>query len=363
LRGRNPPLLVFSAVLQASIRRHEAAMNNGPAILVTGGAGYIGSHCCRALVAAGCHPVVFDNFSTGHRSFVDGSLVTGDLLDKTALARAFAQHDVAAVMHFAASSLVGESVVDPQKYYANNVAGTLSLLEAMREARCNRLVFSSTGAVYGNADSKALPESHACVPINPYGASKWMIERILADYRSAYGLGAFCLRYFNASGADASGRIGELRDHETHLIPRAMMALQGHIEDFAVFGDDYGTPDGTAIRDYIHVTDLAAAHVLALRLLMQGHCGAALNLGTGSGFSVRQILRAIAAETGREVPHAVKPRRSGDPTYLVADPSAARETLKFQPAHSDLATIIRTAWAWHRKAHPLKMSKPLSPAA
>jgi UDP-glucose 4-epimerase len=333
-------------------------MNDRPAILVTGGAGYIGSHCCRALAAAGYHPVVFDNFSTGHRSFVKGSLVAGDLMDKAALASAFGQHDIIAVMHFAAASLVGESVADPRKYYWNNVVGTLSLLDAMREAGCNRLVFSSTGAVYGNADSKALPETYTCAPINPYGASKWMIERILADYRSAYGLGSFCLRYFNASGAAASGDIGELRENETHLIPRAMMALQGHIGDFAVFGDDYDTPDGTAIRDYIHVTDLAAAHLLALQLLMQGHSGGALNLGTGTGFSVREILAAIAAETGREVPHVVKPRRPGDPTYLVANPAAARETLTFRPAHSDLATVIRTAWAWHQKAHPLKTSEP-----
>jgi UDP-glucose-4-epimerase GalE len=329
-------------------------MNDRPAILVTGGAGYIGSHCCRALAAAGYHPVTYDNFSTGHRSFVTGSLVVGDLSDKAALGRALAQHDIVAVMHFAASSLVGESVVDPQKYYINNLAGTLSLLDAMREAGCHRLVFSSTGAVYGNADSKALPENYACAPINPYGASKWMIERILADYRGAYGLGSFALRYFNASGADAAGGIGELRDPETHLIPRAMMALQGHVPDFAVFGDDYDTPDGTAIRDYIHVTDLAAAHVVALQLLMQGHSGGVFNLGTGAGFSVREILAAIAAETGRAVPHVVKPRRSGDPTYLVADPTASRETLKFKPAHSDLATIIRTAWAWHQTAHPLK---------
>jgi UDP-glucose 4-epimerase len=329
-------------------------MDDRPAVLVTGGAGYIGSHCCRALDAAGYHPVVYDNFSTGHRSFVAGSLVCGDLRDGSRLAHAFAQHDIVAVMHFAASSLVGESVADPHKYYTNNLAGTLSLLDAMREAGCNRLVFSSTGAVYGNADSKALPESFACEPINPYGASKWMIERMLADYRSAYGLGSFSLRYFNASGADPSGGIGEFREVETHLIPRAMMALQGHISDFAVFGDDYNTPDGTAIRDYIHVTDLAAAHVLALKLLMQGHTGAACNLGTGTGFSVREILAAIAAETGREVPHVVKPRRAGDPAYLVADPTAARETLQFRPVHSDLATIVRTAWAWHQKAHPPK---------
>lgn len=336
-------------------------MSNDPAVLVTGGAGYIGSHGCRALLAAGYRPVVFDNFSTGHRSFVAGSLVTGDLLDRAALDRVFAEHEIAAVMHFAASSLVGESVADPQKYYVNNVAGTLSLLQAMRAAGCHRLVFSSTGAVYGNADSKALPETYPCAPINPYGASKWMIERMLADYRSAYGFGAFCLRYFNASGADPAGGIGELRDNETHLIPRAMMALQGHVPDFAVFGDDYDTPDGTAIRDYIHVTDLAAAHVAALELLLQGHRGGAFNLGTGTGFSVREILSAIAAETGREVPHVVKPRRPGDPTYLVADPTAARDILKFRAAHSDLATIIRTAWAWHQTAHPLK--KPLPPAA
>lgn len=330
-------------------------MNDRPAVLVTGGAGYIGSHCCRALMAAGYLPVVFDNFSTGHRHFVTGPLVAGDLADKATLAGAFARHRIVAVMHFAASSLVGESVADPQKYYLNNLAGTLSLLEAMREAGCYRLVFSSTGAVYGNADSSALPENHPCAPINPYGASKWMAERVLSDYRGAYGLGSFALRYFNASGADASGDIGELRDNETHLIPRAMMALQGHVPDFAVFGNDYDTPDGTAIRDYIHVTDLAAAHVMALQLLLQGHHGGAFNLGTGTGYSVREILGAIAAETGRAVPHAVKPRRSGDPTYLVADPGAARETLKFRTLHSDLPTIIRTAWAWHRKAHPLKV--------
>jgi len=329
-------------------------MSNPAAILVTGGAGYIGSHASRALAEAGYRPIVYDNLSTGHKSFVSGPLVVGDLLDKATLVRTFAQHDIAAVMHFAAASLVGESMTDPQKYYINNVNGTLSLLTAMREAGCHRLVFSSTGAVYGHADSKALPESYPCAPINTYGATKWMIERMLADYRSAYGFGAFCLRYFNASGADAKGGIGELRDNETHLIPRAMMTLQGHLSDFAVFGDDYETPDGTAIRDYIHVTDLAAAHVAALKLLMQGHQGGAFNLGTGKGFSVREILSAIAAQTGRELPHVVKPRRPGDPAYLVADASAARDVLQFTPRHSDLPTIIRTAWAWHQKAHPRK---------
>src|SRR4051812_25301849 len=336
-------------------------MNASPAVLVTGGAGYIGSHCCRALQAAGYHPIVYDNFSTGHRGFVTGSVVTGDLKDRARLNHAFAQYNIVAVMHFAASSLVGESVADPRKYYMNNLSGTLSLLDAMRDAGCRRLVFSSTGAVYGNADSRALSERLSCEPINPYGASKWMIERILRDYRSAYGLGSFALRYFNASGADPAGGIGELRDNETHLIPRAMMALQGHLADFAVFGDDYDTPDGTAVRDYIHVSDLAAAHVLALKLLLQGHGGGAYNLGTGTGFSVRQILLAIAAEPGRAVPHVIKPRRPGDPAWLVADPTAARETLQFRPVHSDLATIVRTAWAWHQTAHPARAD--LSPAA
>jgi UDP-glucose 4-epimerase len=329
-------------------------MTDRPTVLVTGGAGYIGSHACRALTAAGYQAVVYDNLSTGHRRFVSGPIVTGDLLDEAALARAFAEYEVSAVMHFAAASLVGESVADPQKYYINNVQGTLTLLQAMRQAGCKRIVFSSTGAVYGNADSKALPENFPCAPINPYGASKWMIERMLADYRAAYGFGAFCLRYFNASGADPAGGIGELRDNETHLIPRAMMALQGHVGDFAVFGDDYDTPDGTAIRDYVHVTDLAAAHVAALKLLLEGDAGGSFNLGTGAGFSVREILSAIRQETGREVPHVVKPRRPGDPTYLVADPSAARKVLNFVPRHSDLPTIVRTAWAWHQTAHPLR---------
>lgn len=329
-------------------------MNDRPAVLVTGGAGYIGAHGCKALQAAGFLPVVYDNFSTGHRSFVTGPFVEGDLHDRDALASAFRQYPIVAVMHFAAASLVGESMVDPHKYYFNNVGGTLALLDAMRAAGCNRLVFSSTGAVYGNADSKALPETYPCQPINPYGRSKLMIEQMLDDHRRAYGFGAFCLRYFNASGADASATIGELRDPETHLIPRAMMALQGHVPDFAVFGDDYDTPDGTAIRDYIHVTDLAAAHVKALTLLLAGQTGGSFNLGTGHGFSVKEILAAIATVTGREVPHRIEPRRSGDPTYLVADPSAARNVLDFRPSHSDLTTIVSSAWAWHQRAHSRK---------
>ncbi|MEH6950104.1 UDP-glucose 4-epimerase GalE [Nitrobacter sp. NHB1] len=329
-------------------------MGHKTCILVTGGAGYIGSHCCRALTAAGYEPIVYDNLSTGHRSFVSGEMVVGDLIQKEKIVAALRKYNIAAVMHFAAASLVGESVADPQKYYVNNVVGTLSLLQAMRDAGCLRIVFSSTGAVYGDADSKALPENFPCNPINPYGASKWMIERILTDYRLAYGFGAFCLRYFNASGADPAGDIGECRSNETHLIPRAMMALQGYIDDFAIFGDDYDTPDKTAIRDYIHVCDLAAAHVAALKRLQEGHSGGSFNLGTGSGFSVREILATIKCVTGRDVPHSVKPRRPGDPTYLVADSSAAREILGFTPNYSELSTIVETAWTWHKKAHPAK---------
>jgi UDP-glucose-4-epimerase GalE len=256
-------------------------------------------------------------------------------------------------MHFAAFSAVGESVVDPQKYYQNNLVGTLGLLQAMRETDVLKLVFSSTGAVYGQADSKPITEAAAGRPINPYGLSKWMIEQVLADYRRAYGLNSFCLRYFNACGDDPGGAIGELRDPETHLIPRAMMALQGYV-DFSVFGDDYATADGTAIRDYIHVMDLASAHILALDHLLKGHEGGAFNLGTGSGFSVLQILNAIEQEVGRAVPRVIRERRAGDPEFLVADPSAANRVLGFQPSRSDLATIVRDAWAWHRKAHPLR---------
>jgi UDP-glucose-4-epimerase GalE len=212
---------------------------------------------------------------------------------------------------------------------------------------------SQTPARGLDVPSGLVSETRECKPINPYGASKWTIERLLADYEFAYGLTSFRLRYFNACGADESASIGELRTSETHLIPRAMMALQGHLADFAIFGDDYPTPDGTAIRDYIHVTDLADAHVSALRLLLKGYKGGSFNLGTGSGFSVRQVLAAIAAETGREVPWTVKPRRPGDPAELVSDPSRARRTLDFSPVNSDLTTIVRSAWAWHRNAHPL----------
>jgi UDP-glucose 4-epimerase/UDP-arabinose 4-epimerase len=328
-------------------------MAQSPAILVTGGAGYIGAHCCKALSEAGFVPVCFDNLSTGHRDFVKwGPFIEGDVGDMPRLADAIAAHQVVAVMHFAAFSQVGESVNDPQKYYLNNVGGTLSLLRAMLGQGCNRLVFSSTGAVYGDAGRDPISEGAAGAAVNPYGASKWMIEQILADYRRAYGMNSFCLRYFNACGAESSGSIGELRDPETHLIPRAMMTLQGHVSDFAIFGEDYETPDGTAIRDYIHVVDLAAAHVRAVHALLDGSRGGHYNLGTGSGFSVREVLAAIERETGLKIPLVTKARRAGDPPILVADPSAARADLGFLPACSNLPTIVRSSWAWHQLAHP-----------
>jgi UDP-glucose-4-epimerase GalE len=330
---------------------------NSRSILVTGGAGYIGSHCCKALHEAGYQPICFDNFSSGRREFVKwGPLIEGDVHDSDLLFHALKENKVAAVMHFAASSAVGESIVDPQKYYFNNVAGTLSLLRSMREAGCLQLVFSSTGAVYGDTGPALIREAAPKVPINPYGSSKLMIETILNDYRRAYGLNSVCLRYFNASGADLSSSIGELHDPETHLIPRALLTLQGHITDFEIFGADHPTPDGTAIRDYIHVVDLARAHILSLDMLNSGHQGGVFNLGTGRGYSVREILDAVSQETGRIVPSVVRPRRTGDPSVLVADPSAARDALRFTPQSSDISTIVKSAWAWHLKAHPMRKS-------
>lgn len=323
------------------------------AVLVAGGAGYVGAHTCKSLARAGFLPVVLDNLSTGHRDFVRwGPLVQADLHDTSTITDTIRRHDCVAVLHFAAFALVGESVTDPAKYYDNNVAGTLSLLAGMRAAGCDALVFSSTCAVYGQPAQVPIVEDTRPDPINPYGATKLMVERILSDFRPAYGLRSIALRYFNACGADPDSEIGELRDPETHLIPRAMMALQGYISDFAVFGSDFDTPDGTAIRDYVHVADLADAHVAALRHLLSGAPGGVFNLGTGRGNSVREVLDAIEREAGERLPEVTGPRRAGDPAVLVADPVRARNELGFDPMHSDLATIVRTAWAWHRRMHP-----------
>jgi UDP-glucose-4-epimerase GalE len=324
-----------------------------PKVLVVGGAGYVGANTCKALQSAGYIPVVFDNLSTGHHDFVRwGHLVVGDIRDSTAVRDAINAHQIEAVLHFAACAYVGESVTDPQKYYDNNVTGTLSLLRGMLDANCRQLVFSSTCAIYGQPENVPISEGTPSNPVNPYGASKLMVERILSDYRRAYDVRSIALRYFNASGADLNGEIGELRDPETHLIPRAMMAIQGYIDDFQVFGADFPTEDGTAVRDYIHVADLATAHVSGVSRLMAGLAGGAFNLGTEVGYSVKAVLEAIELETGAKLPAANGARREGDPAVLVADATQARDVLGFVPRHSDLQTIVRTAWAWHKHAHP-----------
>lgn len=333
-------------------------------VLVVGGAGYIGSHTCKALARAGLDPVSFDDLSTGHAEFVKwGPLVVGNIEDSDRLDDAFRRYRPMAVLHFAARAYVGESVTDPSSYYRTNVVGTLSLLEAMRRADVKRLVLSSTCAVYGQPDTCPITEATQPRPINPYGATKLMAERILADYRSAYGLSFIALRYFNACGADPDGEIGELRDPETHLIPRAIMALQGHIDDFSVFGNDFETPDGTAVRDYIHVSDLAEAHLAAVKAVAVANRGDIYNLGTGHGISVGQVLHAVAAHAGRACPAVIGRRREGDPSRLVADPTRARQELSFEPRYSDLDTIVGTAWAWHRRAHPARNGAPSRAAA
>jgi len=329
----------------------------GQPVLVIGGAGYIGAHTCKALAAAGYKPVTFDNLSTGYEDFVKwGPLVKGEIADTAAIRQAIETHNIEAIIHFAALAFIGESVSHPQDYYETNVAGSLSVLKAMRQTGIDKIVFSSTCAVYGQPERIPVTEREAPASITPYGASKLMVEQIMRDFRSAYGLKFIALRYFNASGADPDAEIGELRDPETHIIPRAMMALQGYLDDFQVFGTDFPTPDGTAVRDYIHVTDLADAHVLALTSLLRGHEGGIFNLGAGRGYSVKQLLDEIARHTGRPLAPPSGPRRKGDAAFLFADASLAREVLGWQPKHSDLATIVSSAWRWHQKAHPKRRS-------
>ena len=319
-------------------------------ILVTGGAGYVGAHACKALAARGYCPVVYDNLVYGHREAVKwGALEIGDIADRATLDAAIAKHRPAAVMHFSAFTYVGESVADPGKYYRNNVAGTLSLLEAMRDAGINRLIFSSTAATYGKPLGVPIPEEAVKAPINPYGHSKLIAEQMITDFAAAHELRAVALRYFNAAGADPDGEIGELHDPESHLIPLAMQAATGDGPPLTLFGDDYPTPDGTCIRDYIHVADLADAHVRALEWL-DGNPGAhAFNLGTGRGQSVREVLDAVADVAGKPVPHSIGPRRAGDPAELVSDPTKANRELGWTPQMSNLESIVATAWAWHRR--------------
>jgi UDP-glucose-4-epimerase GalE len=321
-----------------------------PAVLVTGGAGYIGSHACKALAAAGFLPVAFDNLVYGHPWAAKwGPLVVGDLADAEALARVFTGHRIEAVVHFAAYAYVGESMQDPGRYFRNNVANTLNLLEAAVAHGGGQLVFSSTCATYGLPDRVPIGEDAPQRPVNPYGESKLFVERALHWLGVAHGLHSVSLRYFNAAGADPEGELGEDHEPETHLIPLVIQSALGVREEVRVFGTDYPTPDGTAIRDYIHVTDLADAHVAALEYLRAGGASRALNLGTGRGHSVRDVIAAVERVSGRPVPAREAPRRPGDPPVLVADPTRAGAVLGWHPRLSDLETIVATAWAWHAR--------------
>ncbi|MBP1886686.1 UDP-glucose 4-epimerase GalE [Sinorhizobium mexicanum] len=317
---------------------------NAPRILVTGGAGYIGSHTAKLLRLEGIEPVVYDNLSTGNRSAVRwGPFVQGDILDTARLVEVMEQYQPAAIIHFAASAYVGESVADPAKYYNNNVRGTLSLLDACRQTGLDKIIFSSSCATYGVPAVLPIDEATPQAPINPYGKTKLMAENMLADYAAAFGLNYVSLRYFNACGADPEGDLGEWHDPETHLIPRALMAAAGKIPHLEIFGDDYDTSDGTCVRDYIHVADLARAHALAYRHLASGGANLALNLGTGRGCSIKEVLQAISEVTGHDVPVMFRRRRCGDPPALYADAALAHRTLGFLPRYSDLETIVRTA--------------------
>lgn len=317
-------------------------------VLVTGGAGYIGSQTAKALAAAGYEPVVLDNLDTGHRGSVQwGPFVEGDLGDTKLLSRIVKDYDIKAVLHFAASLLVAESVSHPQRYFQNNVVKTLCLLDTMKAHEVRTIVFSSSAATYGDPQKIPMPEDHPQRPVNPYGETKLMMERAFHWYGVAYGLRWMALRYFNAAGADPGGQIGEDHDPETHLIPILIQAALGQRPAADVFGTDYPTPDGTAVRDFIHVVDLADAHVRALKHLIAGGASMALNLGTGKGHSVREVVASVEKLMQRPVPIRDAPRRPGDPAVLVADSARAQHELRWRPSHSDLQTIIQSAWAWH----------------
>ena len=319
-------------------------------ILVTGGAGYIGSHACKALARAGYRPIAYDNLSRGHREAVRwGPLVEGDIAESSRLGAAIEQYQIAAIMHFAAYAYVGKSVSDPALYYRNNLAGTLAMFDTARQMGVRDIVFSSTCATYGTPEIVPIRETAPQHPVNPYGETKLAIERALRWYGEAYGLRWVSLRYFNAVGADRESEIGEDHDPETHLVPLVLQAALGQRPAIEVYGTDYPTPDGTAIRDYIHVDDLADAHLRALEHLMTKGAPVALNLGTGIGHSVREVIATAELVCGCKIPVRDAPRRSGDPAALVADPSLAAELLDWRAQHSSLETIIRTAFAWHAK--------------
>ena len=320
-------------------------------VMVVGGAGYIGSHAVRLLLDEGHNVCVYDNLSRGHREAVpEGMLVEGELHDRGKLVATLREHKIDAVMHFAAFALVNESVNDPALYYRNNVIAALELLEAMREAEVKKIVFSSTTATYGEPEVVPIAETTLQQPINPYGFTKLVIEQALADYAAAYGFAYAALRYFNAAGARPDGTIGEDHDPETHIIPIVLQVALGQREHITIFGDDYPTPDGTCIRDYIHIDDLGAAHLLAMDKLEAGK-GICVNLGTGRGTSVREIVEACREVTGHPIPEVMGKRRAGDPPELIADATLAGKLLGWQPKYMDVRSIVETAWRWHQ-SHP-----------
>ncbi len=318
-------------------------------ILVTGGAGYIGSHCCKELSKKGFHPITIDNLIYGHKNFVRwGEFFQGDVGDPTHLKECLSQYKIDAVMHFAAYAYVGESVEDPLKYYENNLRNTIQLLHAVLENDIKYFVFSSTCSTYGNPQKTPIDEDHPLNPINPYGKTKRMIEEILRDYQIAYGLKYISLRYFNAAGADPDAEVGEDHDPETHLIPLVLDAAAGKRKAIKVFGTDYGTPDGTCIRDYIHVTDLAQAHILALQQLTDGADSSVYNLGNGQGFSVLEVIERARKITGKNIAVENSDRRPGDPPVLIASNEKAARELGWKPQYADIDDIIGTAWKWHQ---------------
>ncbi|HIT03703.1 MAG TPA: UDP-glucose 4-epimerase GalE [Candidatus Caccocola faecipullorum] len=318
--------------------------------VVTGGAGYVGSHCCKELAKAGYNPVTVDNLFRGHRELVKwGPFCECDVLDTERLSKIFEEYRPEAVFHFAGLTYVGESVEHPEDYYRVNTAGTLSLLSAMMRGGCDKIIFSSTAATYGNPLYTPIDEKHPQSPINPYGASKLFIERMMEDFSSAHGIKFAALRYFNASGADPECETGELHEPETHLIPLIIFAALGRRADIKIFGRDYDTPDGTAVRDYVHVTDLASAHLKALEKLKSDGKNLKLNLGTGSGYSVLEVIKSVERVSVKKVPAHDAPRRAGDPPVLVADSTAAQQTLGWQLKHSSIDEIVETAIRWHER--------------
>ena len=324
-------------------------MKKRPNLLITGGAGYIGSHSVKEAPKFGFDPIVYDNLSMGHAWAVqDAVLVKGDLADRAKLTQTFKRYKPVAVMHFASHISVGESVTDPQKYYRDNLGNAMNLFSVMLEQKTKYFVLSSTAAVYGDPVKVPMPENHPKKPVNPYGDSKYILERILTAYDQAYGLKSTFLRYFNASGADASGTLGEAHHPESHLIPLILDAAAGLRKEITVFGTDYPTPDGTCIRDYIHVTDLAAAHFLALKRMMKTGKSDFFNLGTGKGYSVQEVIQMTEQVTGLKVPVKIGKRRAGDPPRLVAESKKAKKVLGWKPKYSGLENILKTAWEWHQ---------------